>query len=147
MPRKKPKPSSKASAKSRRSKAAHAPKNKMVAHGFHGLRATTDHSTVFKEVPESHEEAALVLPDCLDSAAAPAVRDALLALRGRPLVVDASQVRRTGAQSLQVLIAAARTWAADGLHYTVTKPSYELLGTMSLIGLAQEDLQIEGLAS
>jgi anti-anti-sigma regulatory factor len=86
----------------------------------------------------------LMLSDCLDSAAAPALRDQMLARRGTPLEVDASQVRRVGAQSLQVLIAAARTWTADGHAYHVTNSSSELLDTIALIGLSREDLLLEG---
>jgi anti-anti-sigma regulatory factor len=87
---------------------------------------------------------ALMLPDCLDSAAVTTVRDLLLARRGNAIVIDASQVRRVGAQSLQVLIAAARTWQADGHSYRVTNSSPELLDTIALIGLAHEDLLLEG---
>jgi len=88
--------------------------------------------------------AALILPDCLDASAAAAVKDMLLARRGNALVVDASQVRRVGAQSLQILIAAARTWQADGMSYCVTNSSSELLDTIALIGLSREDLMLEG---
>jgi chemotaxis protein CheX len=87
---------------------------------------------------------ALMLPDCLDASAAAAVKDMLLARRGNALVVDASQVRRVGAQSLQILIAAARTWQADGMSYCVTNSSSELLDTIALIGLSREDLMLEG---
>ena len=87
---------------------------------------------------------ALILPDCLDSSAVTAVRDMLLARRGNAIVVDASQVRRVGAQSLQVLIAAARTWQADGHSYRVTNSSPELLDTIALVGLAHKDLLLEG---
>ena len=88
--------------------------------------------------------AALILPDCLDASAAAAVKDMLLARRGNALVVDASQVRRVGAQSLQILIAAARTWQADGMSYCVTNSSSELLDTIALIGLSREDLMLQG---
>ena len=87
---------------------------------------------------------ALILPDCLDSSAVTVVRDMLLARRGNAIIVDASQVRRVGAQSLQVLIAAARTWQADGHGYRVTNSSPELLDTIALVGLAHADLLLEG---
>ena len=93
----------------------------------------------------SHESSpALMLPDCLDSSAAAAVKDMLLARRGNALVVDASQVRRVGAQSLQILVAAARTWQSDGHNYCVANSSSEFLDTIALIGLPREDLQLEG---
>lgn len=104
-------------------------------------------STAMNEVAEAASEqsaATLMLPDCLDSSAAAAVKGMLLARRGNALIVDASQVRRVGAQSLQILIAAARTWQSDGQSYCVTKSSSELLDTIALIGLSREDLLLEG---
>jgi chemotaxis protein CheX len=86
----------------------------------------------------------VTLPDCLDSAAAPSIKDMLLARRGNAIVVDASQVRRVGIQSLQVLIAAARTWQADEQSYRVRGASADLLETIALIGLPHEDLLLEG---
>ncbi len=86
----------------------------------------------------------LTLPDCLDSAAAVAVKDMLLERRGSALVIDASHVRRVGAQSLQILVSAARTWAADGLSFSLTNASSEFLDTIALVGLPREDLLLEG---
>jgi anti-anti-sigma regulatory factor len=96
------------------------------------------------EADSQTSSAALMLPECLDASAATAVKEMLLARRGSALVVDASQVRRVGAQPLQILIAAARTWQADGQAYCVSNPSGELLETMALIGLAHGDLMLEG---
>jgi chemotaxis protein CheX len=130
-------PGKSAKAKAKPRKAA-APKAKAIA-------KAKDTPTV--EIAESTPQAssdALMLPDCLDASAAAAVKDMLLARRGNALVVDASQVRRIGAQSLQVLIAAARTWQADGLSYCVTNSSSELLDTIALIGLSREDLMLQG---
>ncbi len=87
---------------------------------------------------------ALILPDCLDSSAASVVKDMLLARRGSALMVDASEVRRVGAQSLQILVAAARTWQADGHRYVLANASSEFLNTIALIGLPREDLMLEG---
>lgn len=107
-----------------------------------------DNAQVLLESPEmplpNSLDSAVMLPECLDSAAASAVKDMLLARRGSPLVVDASQVRRVGAQSLQVLIAAARTWQADGQSYRLTNSSAELLDTLTLIGLPRDSLLLEG---
>jgi anti-anti-sigma regulatory factor len=85
-----------------------------------------------------------MLPDCLDSSAASAIKEMLLARRGTAIVIDASEVRRVGAQSLQVLVAAARTWQADQQSYRMTSASAELLETIALIGLPHEDLLLEG---
>lgn len=86
----------------------------------------------------------LTLPDCLDSAAAFTVKEMLLAERGKEIVVDASQVRRVGVQSLQVLVAAARTWQHEGHSYRLENPSPEFLETVALVGLKREDLLLEG---
>lgn len=86
----------------------------------------------------------LTLPDCLDSAAAITVKEMLLAKRGEEIVVDASQVRRVGVQSLQVLVAAARTWQHEGHSYRLENPSPEFLETVTLVGLKREDLLLEG---
>jgi anti-anti-sigma regulatory factor len=68
----------------------------------------------------------------------------LIARRGNAIVIDASQVNRVGAQSLQVLVAAARTWKADQQSYRITNASTELLETLALIGLPHDDLLLEG---
>lgn len=87
---------------------------------------------------------ALMLPDCLDSSAAAAIKEMLLAQRGNAIVIDASQVRRVGVQSLQVLVAAARTWQVDGQSYRLENLSSEFLETIALVGLPREDLLLEG---
>jgi chemotaxis protein CheX len=86
----------------------------------------------------------LMLSDCLDADAAAPLKDALLQRRGKPIIVDAGQVRRVGAQSLQVLIAAARTWRRDDQAYQVANPSADFLDTMALAGLSRDDLLIQG---
>lgn len=82
------------------------------------------------------------LPECLDSSAAEAVRNLFLSVRGRSIEVDASQVRRVGAQSLQILIAATRTWQADGQSYRLVNPSPALTDTIALLGLTGAELSI-----
>ena len=86
----------------------------------------------------------LMLPDCLDSAAAITIKEMLLTQRGNAIAVDASQVRRVGVQSLQVLVAAARSWQRDGLVYRLENPSSEFLETIALIGLPHQELLLEG---
>jgi len=94
--------------------------------------------------PSSSEDGRMMLPDCLDSSAAPLLKDMLLTRRGNSIVIDASEVRRVGVQSLQVLVAAARTWQSDGQSYRMTNASTELLDTVALVGLPHEDLLLEG---
>lgn len=86
----------------------------------------------------------LMLPDCLDASAAVELKEMLMARRGSTVVIDGSQVRRVGVQSLQILVASARTWQADGHSYRVTNSSSELLDAITLIGLPHEELRLEG---
>ena len=86
----------------------------------------------------------LMLSDCLDADAAGQLKDALLQRRGQSIVVDAGQVRRLGAQSLQILLAAVRTWRTDGHTYQLMNPSADFLDTMALAGLSRGDLLLEG---
>lgn len=87
---------------------------------------------------------ALTLPETLDSASASSIKDLLLARRGTPVVVDASQVRRTGMQAVQILISAAQTWQADGQKYFVANPTQEFIDTLALVGVSREQLSVEG---
>jgi len=47
----------------------------------------------------------------------------LLARRGQPVTLDASNVERLGGLCLQVLLSARKTWAADGVDLTITPQS------------------------
>jgi anti-anti-sigma regulatory factor len=48
-------------------------------------------------------------------------------------------------QAVQVLLAAAKTWRADGQSYAITNPAAEFLDTVALVGLSREHLLIEGI--
>ena len=76
------------------------------------------------------------LPAILDLTAAGPLTAELLAQRGTPLMVDGSAVERVGAQCLQVLLAARRTWAADGHAFSIESPSDALVETAAAIGAA-----------
>lgn len=65
----------------------------------------------------------VVLPPILDLHAAASLKAELLARRGSPLTLDASGVERLGGLSLQVLLSAAKSWAADGQSLTVSPAS------------------------
>lgn len=101
-------------------------------------------ATELSPIAQDQAAPALMLPDCLDSAAAITIKEMLLGQRGNAVAVDASQVRRVGVQSLQVLVAAARTWQRDGLSYRLENPSPEFLETIALVGLPRQDLLLEG---
>jgi chemotaxis protein CheX len=87
------------------------------------------------------ESAGVSLPAILDLQAAEPLRAELMALRGRPLNMDASQVARMGGLCLQVILAARQTWAADGVAIRVDQPSdafIEQLGAFGNPGLQFE---------
>jgi len=77
----------------------------------------------------------LLLPEVLDLTAAAPLAQSLLSRRGTELSVDASQVRRVGAQCLQVILAAAATWKADGMRLGVERPTEEFLEGSRLLGI------------
>jgi chemotaxis protein CheX len=83
---------------------------------------------------QSPGAASLILADCLDLTAAAPLKAQLLAARGTPLSLDASAVRRIGAQCLQVLLAARATWRQDGHPIEVAAASPEFAETVALMG-------------
>ena len=68
-----------------------------------------------------------------------AARDWLRRLAGErrvsPLTLDASATRRIGAQGLQVLLSAARSWRVDGLPLALINLGDEALGQMRAMGI------------
>lgn len=85
----------------------------------------------------------LKLPEVLDMTAATPLAQSFLSHRGAALSVDASDVRRVGAQCLQVILAAAETWKADGKQLSLVKPSPEFLEGGQLLGAYfDEDLTL-----
>jgi chemotaxis protein CheX len=80
------------------------------------------------------------LPEALDMPAAAPLAEAFLKKVGEPLTVDASRVVRLGASCLQVLLAAARTWKAEGDALTLQNPSARFLEDLTLLGLEPDTL-------
>lgn len=81
----------------------------------------------------------MTLPSELDIKAAIPLATELLALRGRDVAIDASQIERVGAQCLQVLLSAAATWHADGADFTLSEPSAPFSDAVRLAGLDLSD--------
>ena len=63
---------------------------------------------------ENEAPSILKLPDNLDLNAVSAMHAQLVELKGHNVEVDAADVRKSGAQCVQVLLAAKKTWDADG---------------------------------
>ena len=79
----------------------------------------------------------LALTDTLDVNAAAPLTQTLLKLRGQPVALDASQVRRVGGQCLQVLLSARATWAIDGQAFGITAPSTDFTDGLALMGASR----------
>ena len=80
------------------------------------------------------EAQTLALADTLDVNAAGPLTHTLLEMRGHPIALDASQVRRIGGQCLQVLLSAQNTWAADGQPFEIITPSTDFTDGIALMG-------------
>jgi len=80
------------------------------------------------------EPATVVLPSVIDLKAVNPLHQEVLALRGRPLNIDASEVTRLGALGLQVLLSAKATWMLDGAPFNIVQPSDDFSGALQLFG-------------
>jgi chemotaxis protein CheX len=58
----------------------------------------------------------------------------LRALRGQPLMVEASHVERIGGLCLQVLLSARKTWAFDGIPMAIANSSSAFKEAVALLG-------------
>jgi chemotaxis protein CheX len=74
------------------------------------------------------------LPPALDLNAAGPLAEALHKHSGEDLVLDGSRVQRLGASCLQVLLAAARTWANEGAALSLDNPTPRLVEDLRLLG-------------
>src|SRR5690242_13852837 len=83
---------------------------------------------------QSPGPASLILGESLDVTGVAPLKAQLVAARGTPLSLDASRVRRLGAQCLQVLLAARAAWSGDGLEWRVIDPSPEFAEAVHLMG-------------
>lgn len=79
--------------------------------------------------------ASLCLAESLDLIAASPLAEQLLKLRGQPVVLDAREVQRLGAQCLQVLLSAAQTWKSDGISLEFIGCSQRFSDDLKLLGV------------
>ncbi len=78
----------------------------------------------------------VMLDETLDLNAASELARTFGTLRGAPVTIDPSHVGRMGAQCVQVLIAACKTWKADGIYFAVTPGSEPFNEGLDLLGLS-----------
>ncbi len=88
--------------------------------------------------------AVVSLPPVLDLQAAEPLRAELMALRGRPLALDASQVTRLGGLCLQVLMSARKIWVEDGVSLMVDQPSSGFSEQLTAFGEPELQFEPEG---
>lgn len=85
----------------------------------------------------------LKLPENLDLNAASAMHVQLTDLRGTEVEVDASEVRKSGAQGVQVLLAAKKTWDVDEKHFAIGEMSEAFEKTLKLLGISGDILPLK----
>lgn len=81
-------------------------------------------------------ENTIELVQTLDLTAAKPLKDALQAVRGGAVTVNAGNVDRLGGQCLQVLLSAAKTWGAEGHGFEITEPSEKFTSGLDTFGLS-----------
>ncbi|QAY96807.1 hypothetical protein CWB41_14560 [Methylovirgula ligni] len=89
---------------------------------------------------DEHEVNTIVLDQVLGLKAAAPLAESLLAHRGADILIDAGEVERLGAQSLQVLLSAVATWHADGRGLDFAHPSEAFLESLQLFGIDPDSL-------
>jgi len=77
----------------------------------------------------------LRLPAFLDLPAARPLAQALLERRGQPIVIDGSAVQQLGAQCVQVLLSAKRTWSADQASLSLINCAPRMIEDLHLLGI------------
>lgn len=89
------------------------------------------------------EPSILKLPETLDLNAATAVHEQLVKLKGNEIEIDASEVKKSGAQCIQVLIAAKKTWDAENKSLLIGTMSEAFENTLKLLGISGEMLPVK----
>jgi chemotaxis protein CheX len=79
----------------------------------------------------------------LDNAAAQQLQRELISQRGRPLLIDASQIQTGGTPGFQVLLSVAKTWQADAVEFGVVHPSEAFLEALQTLGIDPGQLNIQ----
>jgi anti-anti-sigma regulatory factor len=91
------------------------------------------------EAPATLEAAvaddAIRLPEFLDLAAAKPLAKTLLERRGTPIVIDGSAVSQLGAQCVQVLLSAKKTWNADGVPLSLVNCAPRMVEDLHHLGI------------
>ena len=89
---------------------------------------------------------AIRLPEFLDLAAARPLAKILLERRGTPIVIDGSAVNQVGAQCVQVLLSAKKTWSADGVALSLVNCAPRMVEDLHHLGIDPATLMSGALA-
>jgi chemotaxis protein CheX len=90
------------------------------------------------EAPETDplpDGSSIRLPEFLDLAAATPLAKTLLERRGQPIVIDGSAVHQLGAQCVQVLLSAKRTWSVDGVTLSIVNCAPRMIEDLQFLGI------------
>lgn len=82
----------------------------------------------------------LKLPAVLDLNAASRLHEQVLALKDKNVAVDATDVVRVGAQCIQILLSAARSWRSMDMAFSVNQSSDAFAKTLQLLGITDEEM-------
>lgn len=93
-----------------------------------------DHEARAAAARDSSLPAHIRLTPVLNSAAAAGLVGDLLAVRGRPVQVDAGEVTQIGGLCLQVLLSAGKTWTSDNVAYALNPVSQAFRDQAALLG-------------
>ena len=77
----------------------------------------------------------VTLDPALDVTQATPLKNAFVALRGKDVIVDASDVQHLGAQCGQILLSAKKTWTADGRAMRLEQASTSFIEGLRVLGL------------
>jgi chemotaxis protein CheX len=99
-----------------------------------------------RELAKASKGAHLSLPPKLDQKAAIALADDLRARRGADLGLDAGATTHVGTLAVQTILAAARSWSADGHRLKLVNVSDACVDQLGLLGFTPETL-VEGAPS
>ena len=75
--------------------------------------------------------------EILNAQGAQALLDALISARGSDVAIDCSNVRHLGAQALQVLISAQKTWGDEGHGFAILGASEACEAGFAALGASE----------
>lgn len=97
--------------------------------------AASEPAEAFEAAAPVVDADAVKLAEFLDLAAAAPLVATLLERRGKSIVIDGSAVHQLGAQCVQVLLSAKRTWSADGASLSIVNCAPRMIEDLQFLGI------------